>query len=119
FREDYGLETRIVRYHNVYGPNGSYYGGRQKAPAALCRQVVVPKLWGHRCIEILGDGAQSRSVVYVGDCLYGTRGSKARATGVPRMPRSVPSPGRSTAFISATKTRFHSDIDAVTTSAGM
>jgi GDP-D-mannose 3',5'-epimerase len=79
FREDYGLETRIVRYHNVYGPNGSYHGGREKAPAAICRKVIEAKLWGRGSIEIWGDGEQTRSFMYIGDCLYGTRRIMASA----------------------------------------
>lgn len=73
FSEDFGLETRIVRYHNVYGPNGTYSGGREKAPAAICRKVIEAKLAGHDGIEIWGDGEQTRSFMYIDDCLKGSR----------------------------------------------
>jgi nucleoside-diphosphate-sugar epimerase len=73
FREDYGLETRIARYHNVYGPHGTYEGGREKAPAAICRKVIQAKLSGVGEIEIWGDGKQTRSFTYIDDCLVGTR----------------------------------------------
>lgn len=72
FREDYGLETRIARFHNVYGPFGTYEGGREKAPAAMCRKVIKAKLTGDHEIEIWGDGEQTRSFMYIDDCLYGT-----------------------------------------------
>lgn len=72
FREDYGLATRIVRYHNVYGPHGTYDGGREKAPAAICRKVAQAKMSGRHEIEIWGDGEQTRSFMYIDDCLYGT-----------------------------------------------
>ena len=72
FREDYGLETRVARYHNVYGPHGSYAGGREKAPAAICRKVIQAKLSGRNEIEIWGDGEQTRSFMYIDDCVYGT-----------------------------------------------
>lgn len=73
FREDYGLETRVARYHNVYGPHGTYEGGREKAPAAICRKVIQAKLSGTHDIEIWGDGKQTRSFTYIDDCLAGTR----------------------------------------------
>ena len=73
FREDFGLETRVARYHNVYGPFGSYDGGREKAPAAICRKVIAAKATGDRTIEIWGDGTQTRSFMYIDDCLWGTR----------------------------------------------
>jgi nucleoside-diphosphate-sugar epimerase len=73
FHEDYGLETRVVRYHNVYGPHGTYDGGREKAPAAICRKVIAAKLSGNFEIEIWGDGEQTRSFMYINDCLKGTR----------------------------------------------
>jgi GDP-D-mannose 3',5'-epimerase len=73
FREDFGLATRIARYHNVYGPHGTYDGGREKAPAAICRKVIEAKLSGRREIEIWGDGQQTRSFMYIDDCLQGTR----------------------------------------------
>jgi GDP-D-mannose 3', 5'-epimerase len=73
FREDFGLHTRIARYHNVYGPNGTYAGGREKAPAAICRKVIEAKLSGKHEIEIWGDGEQTRSFMYVDDCVKGTQ----------------------------------------------
>ena len=72
FREDYGIETRVARYHNVYGPNGTYDGGREKAPAAICRKVIQAKLSGRHEIEIWGDGEQTRSFMYIDDCTHGT-----------------------------------------------
>ena len=60
YREDYGLATRVARYHNVYGPEGTYDGGREKAPAAICRKVIAAKLSGNHEIEIWGDGEQTR-----------------------------------------------------------
>ena len=73
FREDFGLATRIARYHNVYGPHGTYDGGREKAPAAICRKVIQAKLTGRHEIEIWGDGQQTRSFMYIDDGLEGTR----------------------------------------------
>ncbi|MGH9142556.1 MAG: NAD-dependent epimerase/dehydratase family protein [Vicinamibacterales bacterium] len=73
FREDFGLETRIARYHNVYGPHGTYDGGREKAPAAICRKVIAAQLSGSNQIEVWGDGEQTRSFMYIDDCLHGTR----------------------------------------------
>jgi GDP-D-mannose 3',5'-epimerase len=73
FREDFGLTTRIARYHNVYGPHGTYEGGREKAPAAVCRKVISAKLSGKHEIEIWGDGKQTRSFMYIDDCLKGTQ----------------------------------------------
>ena len=73
FREDFGLYTRVARYHNVYGPNGTYRGGREKAPAAICRKVAEAKLSGRHEIEIWGDGEQTRSFTYIDDCVRGTR----------------------------------------------
>jgi GDP-D-mannose 3',5'-epimerase len=72
FHDDYGIETRVARYHNVYGPHGTYTGGREKAPAAICRKVAEAKLSGSNEIEIWGDGEQTRSFMYVDDCLLGT-----------------------------------------------
>jgi GDP-D-mannose 3',5'-epimerase len=72
FHDDYGIETRVARYHNVYGPHGTYTGGREKAPAAICRKVAEAKLSGSKEIEIWGDGEQTRSFMYVDDCLVGT-----------------------------------------------
>jgi GDP-D-mannose 3', 5'-epimerase len=73
FREDFGLKARVARYHNVYGPNGTYEGGREKAPAAICRKVIQAKLSGKLEIEIWGDGKQTRSFMYIDDCLKGTQ----------------------------------------------
>ena len=73
FHEDFGIGTRIARYHNVYGPNGTYDGGREKAPAAICRKVLAAKLSGNHEIEIWGDGEQTRSFMYIDDCIHGTR----------------------------------------------
>ena len=72
FREDYGIQTRYARYHNVYGPHGTWDGGREKAPAAICRKVIQAKLSGQHQIDIWGDGEQTRSFMYVDDCTYGT-----------------------------------------------
>jgi nucleoside-diphosphate-sugar epimerase len=73
FTEDFGLDTRVVRYHNVYGPNGTYDGGREKAPAAICRKVAEAKLSGDHEIEVWGDGEQTRSFTFITDCLHGTK----------------------------------------------
>ena len=73
FREDFGVQTRVARYHNVYGPFGTYDGGREKAPAAICRKVIQAKLSGRHDIEIWGDGHQTRSFMYIDDCLKGTQ----------------------------------------------
>jgi len=72
FREDFGLQTRVARYHNVYGPHGTYEGGREKAPAAICRKVIEAKLSGNKAMEIWGDGHQTRSFMYIDDCTVGT-----------------------------------------------
>jgi len=72
FREDFGLETRVARYHNVYGPHGTYDGGREKAPAAICRKIAQAALTGSHEIEIWGDGEQTRSFMYIDDCVFGT-----------------------------------------------
>jgi GDP-D-mannose 3', 5'-epimerase len=72
FEEDFGLQTRVARYHNVYGPLGTYDGGREKAPAAICRKVIGAKTSGSQEIEIWGDGSQTRSFMYIDDCLKGT-----------------------------------------------
>jgi GDP-D-mannose 3',5'-epimerase len=69
FRKDYGLETRIVRFHNAYGPLGTYEGGREKAPAAICRKVALAPNGGD--VEVWGDGEQTRSFMYVDDCVEG------------------------------------------------
>lgn len=73
FREDFGVETRIARYHNVYGPHGTWTGGREKAPAAICRKVIDAKLSGRHEIEIWGAGTQTRSFMYIDDCIKGTQ----------------------------------------------
>lgn len=73
FREDFGVETRVARYHNVYGPMGTYAGGREKAPAALSRKVAEAKLSGDHEILIWGDGRQTRSFMYIDDCVKGTQ----------------------------------------------
>jgi GDP-D-mannose 3',5'-epimerase len=73
FSEDYGLATRVARYHNVYGPHGSFDGGREKAPAAICRKVIVALMRGEREIEIWGDGEQTRTFTYIDDCVAGTQ----------------------------------------------
>lgn len=72
FREDFAVPTRIARYHNVYGPLGAWDDGREKAPAAICRKVAQAKLAGRHEIEIWGDGTQTRSFMYIDDCLQGT-----------------------------------------------
>ena len=71
YRDDYGLETRVVRFHNIFGPLGTWDGGREKAPAAMCRKVAVAKLTGNHEIEIWGDGEQTRSFCYIDDCTTG------------------------------------------------
>ena len=73
FREDFGMATRIARFHNVYGPQGTYDGGREKAPAAICRKVITAKVARKQEIEIWGDGHQTRSFMYIDDCLKGTQ----------------------------------------------
>ena len=71
YHEDYGLDTRIVRFHNIFGPLGTWRGGREKAPAAMCRKVAYAKLTGNHEIEIWGDGEQTRSFCYIDDCVAG------------------------------------------------
>jgi len=71
YSEDYGIETRIVRFHNIFGPLGTWKGGREKAPAALCRKIAIAKLTGNYEIEIWGDGKQTRSFCYIDDCIMG------------------------------------------------
>lgn len=71
FREDFGMVTRVARFHNVYGPEGTWDGGREKAPAAMCRKVIEAKLSGNHSMEIWGDGKQTRSFMYIDDCLKG------------------------------------------------
>lgn len=71
FREDYGINTRVARFHNVYGPHGTWDGGREKAPAAMCRKVLEAELYGKKDINIWGDGEQTRSFMYITDCVEG------------------------------------------------
>jgi len=73
YNEETNMKVRVARYHNVYGPNGTYDGGREKAPAALCRKVIAAKLSGKHEIDIWGDGEQTRSFMYIDDCIKGTR----------------------------------------------
>jgi GDP-D-mannose 3',5'-epimerase len=73
FEEDFGLQCRVARYHNVYGPLGTWTGGREKAPAAICRKVIEAKASGKHQIEIWGDGRQTRSFMYIDDCTLGTQ----------------------------------------------
>ena len=72
FYEDHGLETRVVRYHNIFGPYGTYDGGREKAPAALCRKIINAKLNNENTIDVWGDGEQTRTFLYIKDCIEGT-----------------------------------------------
>lgn len=71
FREDFGIQTRIVRFHNIYGPLGTWDGGREKVPAALCRKIALAKLTGNPEIDIWGDGEQTRSFCFIDDCVQG------------------------------------------------
>jgi Nucleoside-diphosphate-sugar epimerases len=71
YREDYGMKTHIVRFHNIFGPNGTWIGGREKAPAALCRKIAVAKVTKDPVIDIWGDGEQTRSFCYIDDCVKG------------------------------------------------
>jgi GDP-D-mannose 3',5'-epimerase len=71
YLEDFGLETRVARFHNVYGPLGTYEGGREKAPAAICRKIAAAKISGSNEIEIWGDGEQTRSFMFIDDCVEG------------------------------------------------
>ena len=71
YQQDYGIETRVVRFHNIFGPEGTWEGGREKAPAAMCRKVAVAKLTGSHKVEVWGDGKQTRSFCYIDDCLEG------------------------------------------------
>jgi GDP-D-mannose 3',5'-epimerase len=71
YNEDHGLDTRVVRFHNIFGPLGTWDGGREKAPAALCRKVAIAKLTGDHRVEIWGDGKQTRSFCYIDDCVEG------------------------------------------------
>ena len=71
YHEDYGMETRTVRFHNIFGPLGTWEGGREKAPAAMCRKVAMSKITGDSVIEVWGDGEQTRSFCYIDDCVEG------------------------------------------------
>ncbi|MCL2614159.1 MAG: NAD-dependent epimerase/dehydratase family protein [Nocardioidaceae bacterium] len=73
FHEDFGLETRVARYHNVYGPEGTWTGGREKAPAAVCRKIAEAVISGDHHLDIWGDGEQTRSFMYVDDCVKGSQ----------------------------------------------
>lgn len=73
FLEDYGVQTRVARFHNVYGEHGTWDGGREKAPAAICRKVATAAITGNHVIEIWGDGQQTRTFMYIDDCVRGTR----------------------------------------------
>ncbi len=73
FKEDFNLETRVVRYHNVYGPLGTYDGGREKAPAAICRKIANAKINNKKEIEVWGDGEQTRTFMYISDCIEGSK----------------------------------------------
>lgn len=71
YKNDYGIETRTVRFHNIFGEKGTWEGGREKAPAAMCRKIALAKLTGNKEIEIWGDGEQTRSFCYINDCVEG------------------------------------------------
>ena len=73
FYEDFGIETRVARFHNIYGPYGTFDGGREKAPAALCRKIILAKKNNEKFIDVWGDGEQTRSFLYIDDCLEGTQ----------------------------------------------
>jgi len=73
FYEDFGLQIRVARYHNVYGPFGTFDGGREKAPAALCRKIIEAKISGKKKIDVWGDGEQTRSFLFIDDCIKGTK----------------------------------------------
>ena len=83
FLEDFGLQTRVARYHNVYGPNGTWTGGREKAPAAVCRKIATAEITGNHEIEIWGDGEQTRSFMYIDDCVHGSQMILAGDSNVP------------------------------------
>jgi nucleoside-diphosphate-sugar epimerase len=73
YYEDFGMQTRVARYHNVYGPNGTWQGGREKAPAAICRKVASAVITGEHVIPIWGDGQQTRTFMYIDDCVQGSQ----------------------------------------------
>ncbi|WP_460071725.1 NAD-dependent epimerase/dehydratase family protein [Streptomyces sp. YKOK-I1] len=83
YAEDYGFVTRVARYHNVYGPHGTWTGGREKAPAAVCRKIAEAVLSGDHRIEIWGDGLQSRSFMYIDDCVHGSQMILNGDSGIP------------------------------------
>jgi GDP-D-mannose 3',5'-epimerase len=83
FTEDFGVITRVARYHNVYGPHGTWTGGREKAPAAICRKIAEARISGRHEIDIWGDGEQTRSFMYIDDCVEGTRKIMASDIDVP------------------------------------
>lgn len=83
FAEDFGLDTRVARFHNVYGPQGCWTGGREKAPAAICRKVAEAQLSGGDAIEVWGDGSQTRSFMYIDDCLEGMHRLMSRDAALP------------------------------------
>jgi nucleoside-diphosphate-sugar epimerase len=83
FEEDFGFTCRVARYHNVYGPAGTWTGGREKAPAAVCRKIAEAAVSGDHRIDIWGDGRQTRSFMYIDDCLHGTRLIMEGSSGVP------------------------------------
>ena len=72
FMEDYGIQVRIARYHNIYGPYGTYDGGREKAPAALCRKIIQAKKENTESIDVWGDGEQTRTFLFIDECVEGT-----------------------------------------------
>ena len=72
FLEDYGLDVKVARYHNIFGPYGTYDGGREKAPAALCRKIINSNLENKDTIDVWGDGEQTRSFLYIDDCVEAT-----------------------------------------------
>ncbi|MEU0673516.1 NAD-dependent epimerase/dehydratase family protein [Streptomyces sp. NPDC006172] len=83
YAEDFGFVTRVARYHNVYGPHGTWTGGREKAPAAVCRKVAEAAVSGEHRLEIWGDGQQSRSFMYIDDCVHGSQMILNGDSGVP------------------------------------
>ena len=115
FREDFGIATRVARYHNVYGPEGTYEGGREKAPAAICRKVIAAKLSGKHEIEIWGDGEQTRSFMYIDDCTEGTI-RLPTATSSSRSTSAVTNSSPSTAWSISSKRSLASSSSAPTSS---
>ncbi len=83
FSEDYGMTNRVARYHNVYGPEGTWTGGREKAPAAVCRKIAEASISGNHQIDIWGDGEQTRSFMYIDDCVQGSQMILAGDSAVP------------------------------------